>query len=798
MDAASKLAKHWGEKTNDTVQRRAFRVTWDAQEAKAEEVGGMKTFGVQDGLANIIYTAPAAACDVLESMLKGVPLTEDAEKHWIWGTVTLWGLIGNPEMKCQYKADFMPERGSGFGEKRHCPAWLGHHDEHPKWHSTFIVPEAHGFWWHIKRWICCRASQRPNHVVTGQKALARHDYVHECDVKVMFMPDILDVDIMWALASTWVQHLHIFSKLSVMGLVNGMWQGLCTKTFYADLILTCIELSVVILWGLDGTKSWHWRVESSSELLGKRALRSANLVFVISVCFTVAGATIVREAFFLFFWWWQYDSKRRSTKDAKNNIVMMPEPEIIDGPQSNMSESLAAHYATMYTSANLWNQTSFSIELLTFVFLVVLVVMQYIKLHQGTAMVDDMDDMPFFVVLAVNILLRFFKLFHICRGLDGSGAKIIAIWETNFTGAVFEILLVTITFFVMCWACFATLLRDERLVKICLYLYRGMMFGDGGGMDTMKLAPALECNAGDSCTQGDDDVWAPQSSNLVLQYEWFTIGVGTIFCMIFNICILNLLIAVYGNEYDDMEVQSKLYFMRQRARMNCKYYWALEIFKPDHKWTGLLYCMPFACWEGTPIVGCIAFTPFVAFLWPFMMVIFFFIPSYYSMMREMTSQEEQTAVASPDREVTALICSVLLGFGQILLFAWTRHGNWIDHNVEDRDFEKIKDREKNKKKSGGDTPTEEINPERMQKFLWICHRKDFTEAIERNSKATKSNIKEACTDSDFTNLKDEWEKVKQVISTGEDESSLGAALETLEKDARAVKNSLSEILNKIN
>merc|ERR1712137_299209 len=46
---------------------------------------------------------------------------------------------------------------------------------------------------------------------------------------------------------------------------------------------------------------------------------------------------------------------------------------------------------------------------------------------------------------------------------------------------------------------------------------------------------------------------------------------------LFSVVIVNLVIAVYSNEYECVELRSPLYFMKNRAHMNVHYYFQQQV-----------------------------------------------------------------------------------------------------------------------------------------------------------------------------------------------------------------------------
>merc|ERR1712137_209960 len=72
----------------------------------------------------------------------------------------------------------------------------------------------------------------------------------------------------------------------------------------------------------------------------------------------------------------------------------------------------------------------------------------------------------------------------------------------------------------------------------------------------------------------------PDDDDLPLDpFTWTKLFLTVVATFVFNIVILNLIIAVYGNEYDRLESISSLHFWRQRARSVTKLYLTQEIWK---------------------------------------------------------------------------------------------------------------------------------------------------------------------------------------------------------------------------
>lgn len=109
--------------------------------------------------------------------------------------------------------------------------------------------------------------------------------------------------------------------------------------------------------------------------------------------------------------------------------------------------------------------------------------------------------------------------------------------------------------FVFLCSAFASLQRSDAPYYVLVGLYRGLIFGDGDGLDAMDLKAA--------------DPPAAEEQR-VLVYIMFMASV------LFYVIILNLLIAVYSNEYDRVEKLAESIFIQERAKACCKYLFSLQ------------------------------------------------------------------------------------------------------------------------------------------------------------------------------------------------------------------------------
>jgi len=136
--------------------------------------------------------------------------------------------------------------------------------------------------------------------------------------------------------------------------------------------------------------------------------------------------------------------------------------------------------------------------------------------------------------------------------------------HTAFSGAVIEMLCIAAFFELATFFCSMALLHDLTFDTLLVYVHRSLLFGDGDALTALNLSTPCEDTGG--C-----DVKAEQESR-----DWAIIALLMCATVIFNIFILNLIIAVYGNEYDRNFLTAPLRFAHQRSALNCKYYLMLN------------------------------------------------------------------------------------------------------------------------------------------------------------------------------------------------------------------------------
>jgi len=154
-------------------------------------------------------------------------------------------------------------------------------------------------------------------------------------------------------------------------------------------------------------------------------------------------------------------------------------------------------------------------------------------------------------LLSIVVLTRFVKFLLLFRCDDYLGPRVISIMTS--LRPLIPIFLVTVTSFVAFVCVFIVMKGAENLGdgvvndgSLILKLYRGLILEDGDGIDAMEKVAA------------DKDGFGKEIPYLL----------ATVF---FTIYLLNLIIAVFSNEYDKAERKSPLAFWRMRARVCCNY-----------------------------------------------------------------------------------------------------------------------------------------------------------------------------------------------------------------------------------
>lgn len=151
---------------------------------------------------------------------------------------------------------------------------------------------------------------------------------------------------------------------------------------------------------------------------------------------------------------------------------------------------------------------------------------------------SHLDD----ILMAACLLLSCFRFIWAWR-LSVIGSRIFTICQTFMAGAVNQILFIL---FMLLFAFIAALMVLSRLhtVRLAVDSYRSFLFGDGDGFNGLGMQ--IDHNA-------------------LLESNVPLLAFAVLGSFFFNVIVLNIIIAIYGHEYDRVERETPLLFMMGRA-----------------------------------------------------------------------------------------------------------------------------------------------------------------------------------------------------------------------------------------
>lgn len=193
--------------------------------------------------------------------------------------------------------------------------------------------------------------------------------------------------------------------------------------------------------------------------------------------------------------------------------------------------------------SGMWSlTTSWSINYTFFLLLPALLSMVYVV---DLSFKDDertkLDDR----LLAICLLMSCFRFIWAWR-LSEAGSTIYTIVETFNAAAGNQMLFITGLLMVSFIVALMVLSRLHTM-GLAVYTYRGFMFGDGDGFNDIGMDIGHENTFG-----------GVQADGAMLAFAVF----GAFF---FNVVVLNIIIAIYGHEYEKSQTDTPLKFMKGRA-----------------------------------------------------------------------------------------------------------------------------------------------------------------------------------------------------------------------------------------
>eukprot|EP00928_Gymnodinium_smaydae_P034082 TRINITY_DN24234_c0_g3_i1.p1 TRINITY_DN24234_c0_g3~~TRINITY_DN24234_c0_g3_i1.p1 ORF type:complete len:1051 (+),score=217.26 TRINITY_DN24234_c0_g3_i1:102-3254(+) len=503
-------------------------------------------------MANLVYVAPLAAVDILQ-ILMVPPEIPDPMNSPLATHASLHGFLENVPMRCTYQTDVTRESPT----KPRWPRWfIWAGDERP-WQHEFL-----------------EGSYRR----TG----GRQESLYAVAMKVLLLPNAVDLDILWALARTWAFYSKIFLKLPVQGLITCVWTNVVEPCYFLDLGFKIVELaSLALLVLVDAPSRWPaWSEEHPRDAVDKLTHRS-----VAAVCWTVLGAAVLRELLKWMRWFFRFWAKS----------VRWRQYDCADDPE--FSAGRRRFGCVPQLTKSLWSMRSFfgattavSELLLSILPLAILLWDMHTKVVSELGVRDDF-------LLALNVFSRCVRIMILARYLPGLGRKIVAIQHTFLAGNMVQMLGMAAAIFGSFLLAFRALDRSKSLDDLGWKLYRGLLFGDGDGLDMMEF-----------------DGYTPEEN----AYHHMAMSfVGFMGSILFYVIILNMIIAVYEREYTRTTSQSLMMFHQLRASVACKYIMELGLTHPEQRFLSMLPLATPVCWALVLLMACVGVGLPVAQPWNF-------------------------------------------------------------------------------------------------------------------------------------------------------------------------------------
>jgi len=506
-----------------------------------------------DRVAQLFHMAPEAAARMLELLLVA-PKVVDPSRHPIPMRARLVDFFHQKPMHCAYEPDpdmngdkqvvenspaSREEAKAEAGDLK-VPRWNFDSDkeEAPPWHAKLVVvPENNG------ELIEC---------------------MEDVDTGVLLLPNILDIDIFMALASMKPSHFRIFTTVPVQGIIYCLWDHLIVRPLYVRIVADIIGVCVMYTWGVQdsASKERTCAADAGGQTTGSCAKDGRYSSADTPLLWTILAASLFRDLSILInraysHWrklqghlrkyrrWYRRSKLRTSSK----------EPDLTGrspfgmGKNGTECEQDTQRPPSLHA---LWKPGAFlSWEMLVLEAPLYMCKALFVSSTYAAAAAQDLTERQE-QWLAASMWLQCMRLIYTVR-LTVWGKKVTTIMKTFFSGAIFGMLVVVfLSFMAVLLAC-KMLHCAGTTAELTLELYKGLLSGDVGALDTL----ANETKGFDSA-QGD----AGDAARTVV-----------VLCAIvlFNICMLNLIIAIYSSEYERLDQESDQHFLRERASSCCDF-----------------------------------------------------------------------------------------------------------------------------------------------------------------------------------------------------------------------------------
>lgn len=473
-----------------------------------------------DLLAKLLRLAPRAAVDVLE-VLTDTPHVEDQETQPLQKRASLWGFVRDYPMRCAYQPDAV-QMAAGPRDIL-WPCWKREPDpdDDDSNHHHCGKCGAETEW-----------QRRLVEAAEENSTDERQNYMYDVATRVVLLPNVLDIDIFKALSVLWSQHNKLFARLPVQGILNCAWDHIVWIACVWDLSMQIVDWLMICVWGL----------------YGGRIICRFNHVWML--------AGFLREMVDTL--WWFNEHVRKWLKhsevpdeDIPTCCLMLGFWGIIQEIRSIFAKLRpvgASQHPASSSQGNgaalavLWHPLRFftdSSAIMPILFLVLRGWFVFCVSLWGANVDEHKSVVALFTWFqGMRILLSTRMIYSF------TGSTVVAVVGTmNLT--VFELLAVVLWFFFSSGITLRIMHHHASSDPIFLQLFTGVVFGEGDGLNLLGLGAGP------------------------VQYDRLIFGVVVTVLMVF--CWMNLVTAVFGNEYDRVKKEAPLLFYRERAKRCCRY-----------------------------------------------------------------------------------------------------------------------------------------------------------------------------------------------------------------------------------
>mmetsp|Transcript_37984 Transcript_37984/g.88737 ORF Transcript_37984/g.88737 Transcript_37984/m.88737 type:complete len:1065 (-) Transcript_37984:8-3202(-) len=484
-------------------------------------------------VAGLLFLSPQLGTDILDVLLED-PKVIDRGHCPIWSHANLcegvWAL--KAPMRCAYVSDSV-EVASDL-------RW-------PSWAPEEGSPSD------MQRW----QQELYGDIDTHKDLGLRLDGVFEVTVKVLMLPGVVDLDILWALARVPVEHKRIFLKLSVQAIIQCTWRG-CRRVIASVFMLKFLDLVVCFIWGF--TFADHKPLSRFDFLFdvecGEKHMQDCPNSPAHWVPWCIMAADGVRGLTNAIWAAMAYWSRRAARHHVSCWLPVCPRRRRFrDAEMQQVENSLWNVRAVLRESNMPWD---FVQNIVKLCFLCM------IDKLDGTPLTDSQQ-----AFLTVIFLVDFYGLVYTVRTARGPGRTLLLLCKTLLGSTIQSILVITCVVYGAMVAAFCIIKRTKSTGWINVFAYRALMFGDGDGLDHLGMDPDKQESEHDLMT-----------------------GLMFLGTLVFSILIFNLLIAIYENEFDTVEKAGELYFQQERARAVSKVLLETAEVVPKHVLCG---CHKYIC-----------------------------------------------------------------------------------------------------------------------------------------------------------------------------------------------------------